>query len=47
MSIFIIDKPLLSSEKMFHKDYGHIGLTPQKMEKALVVSHKRLDAKTN
>jgi hypothetical protein len=38
-------KPSLSLERVLHKDYGRKGSVAKK--KALVVSHKRLSAKTN
>jgi hypothetical protein len=42
--IFIEDKPVLSSERMLHKDYNRRGSVEKKY---LVVRLKGLDAKTN
>jgi hypothetical protein len=39
-SIFIRDKPIISSERMFHKDYDCKG-SARGEEKFLVVSHKK------
>jgi hypothetical protein len=36
--LLIRDKPILSSERMFHKGYGHNGLVV--IRKIVVVSHK-------
>jgi hypothetical protein len=44
--IFIRDKPILSSERMLHKDYDRKGSVAKK-KKTLVLSLKRLGAKTN
>jgi hypothetical protein len=44
-SIFIRDKPILSSERMLHKDYDCKGSVAK--EKTLIMSLKRLGAKTN
>jgi hypothetical protein len=44
-SIFIRHKPILSSERMLHKDcYSKVSVEKKRF---LVVSLKRLDAKTN
>jgi hypothetical protein len=43
--VFIADKPILSSEKMLHKNYDRKGSVEKK--KCLVVILKGLDAKTN
>jgi hypothetical protein len=42
--IFMRDKPILSSERMLHKDYDRKGSVAKKIK--LVVSLKRLGAKT-
>jgi hypothetical protein len=42
-SIFIRDKPILSSERVLYKDYDRKG----PIEKELVISHKMLRAKNN
>jgi hypothetical protein len=42
--ILIRDKPIFSSEKMFHKDYDHKGSAEKK---SLVMSLKGLGAKKN
>jgi hypothetical protein len=42
-SLFITDKPILSSERMLYKDCDHTG----SVAKTLVVSIKGLGAKTN
>jgi hypothetical protein len=45
-SIFIRDKPIFSSERMVHKDYGRKG-SVGRGEKVVVVRLKGLGAKTN
>jgi hypothetical protein len=44
-SIFIRNKPILSSERVFHKDYDRKGSVAKK--KSLVVIFKGLGTKTN
>jgi hypothetical protein len=44
-SIFIIDKPIFSSERMLHKDYYRKSSVGKK--KSVVVGLKGLDAKMN
>jgi hypothetical protein len=44
-SIFIREKPIPWSERIFHKDYDHKGSSPPK--KNLIVTHNRLGAKMN
>jgi hypothetical protein len=44
-TIFRRDKPIFSSERMFHKDYYR--RISVKKKKSLVVGLKGLDAKTN
>jgi hypothetical protein len=44
-SIFITDKPIISSERMLCKEYNHKGSVAKK--KSLVLSLKGLGAKTN
>jgi hypothetical protein len=44
-SLFIRDKPILSSEKILHKDYDRKGSVAKK--KSLVVILKDLGAKTD
>jgi hypothetical protein len=44
-SLFIRDKPILSSERMLLKDYNHIDSVSKK-EKSLVVSLKELGTMT-
>jgi hypothetical protein len=46
ISIFITDKPILSSERLLHEDYNHKDEVAKK-KNTLVVSLKRLGAKTN
>jgi hypothetical protein len=44
-SLSIIDKPILLTERLLHEGYDHKSSIEEK--KSLVVSLKRLDAKTN
>jgi hypothetical protein len=44
-STFIRDKPILSPERIFHKDYDGKGSVAKK--KSLIVILKGLDSKTN
>jgi hypothetical protein len=45
-SIFMRDEPILSSERILHKNCCHRGLVVKK-KKSLIMSLNRLGAKTN